>query len=288
MKILLFNQHPDCLLYMFRAFSEIGLEIEFATESLTLSLGFPHSSTKNNQFEVVNRLYKPEDFHPLFKNIKFTDITNHDIYLSIRPEVFSIFKEKAYFDAQMQDHIRYYGIFNCKKSCNHPDAKQFNFDFVSNWVPYSNNKLEKPYLITQLITQFNEVEETSELINLKKQGFNNIFIAGGDQCPDGFIRDKDILTSTSLLVHNKKFGINCYAVCKALDMGIPVYMSKHTKQLIGFDDLPDDLFHFKENISILDAYKLSLDSNRKHIQDTYRSIYTLDRTVKTLKQCLAI
>jgi hypothetical protein len=56
--------------------------------------------------------------------------------------------------------------------------------------------------------------------------------------------------------------------------------------LIGFNDLPDELFLFKDDISIFDAYKISLTIDRKKIQDTYRSIYTLDRTVSTLKECL--
>ena len=129
------------------------------------------------------------------------------------------------------------------------------------------------------------MSETSELSDLKKQGYP-VKIYGGDQCEDGFIRDIEILPHTSLLIHNKQFGINCYSVCKALDLGIPVYMSKITKHIIGFSDLPDELFLFKEDMSVIDAYKLSLNMDRKKIQDTYRSIYTLDRSILTLQECL--
>lgn len=285
MKVLIFNQHPDCSLYMYKAFKELGAEVEFATEELTLGLGFSHSSTKQNKFEIVNKLFEPKEFSLQFEGIKFTNEANHDLYLSILPEVFSIFKEKAYFDAQMQLFIRQLRTLPCKKSCNHPDAENFNFKFCANWVP-NQPTLDNPRLITQLITQAHMMEETPELIDLRNKGYPAI-IAGGDNLPDGFIRDIDILPYTTLLVHNKQFGINCYAVCKALDMGIPVYMSKHTKKLIGFGDLPDELFLFKDEMSIEDAYRISLNSNRQQIQDAFRSVYTLDRTVNTLSKVLA-
>jgi len=285
MKVLIFNQHPDCSLYMYKAFQRLGAEIEFATEELTLNLGFPHSSTKGNKFEVVNKLFKPEEFSLQFDNVKFTNEANHDLYLSILPEVFSIFREKAYFDAQMQLFIKQLGNLPCKKSCNHPDAEYFNFKFCANWVPYQPF-LQNPRLITQLITQAHMMEETPELMELRNKGYP-VVIAGGDNLPDGFIRDIDVLPYTTLLVHNKQFGINCYAVCKALDMGIPIYMSRYTKKLIGFGDLPDELFFFKDDMSIEQAYRASLNSNRQHIQDIFRSIYTLDRTVNTLTKVLA-
>jgi hypothetical protein len=285
MKVLIFNQHPDCSLYMWKAMTEIGFDVFFATEELTMKLGFPHSSTKNNKFEVVNTLYHPHEFNECFQNVKFSNVANHDLYLSILPEVVRIFGDKSYWDAQMQHFLRNFGSLHCRKSCNHPDAEQFGFKFCANWTPQQKFKLDNPTFITQLITQANMMSETVELSNLKKQGYP-VKIYGGDQCEDGFIRDIQILPHTSLLVHNKQFGINCYSVCKALDLGIPVYMSKSTKQIIGFNDLPDELFLFKDDISIVDAYKISLTIDRKKIQDTYRSIYTLDRTVSTLKECL--
>lgn len=286
MKVLIFNHHPDCSLYMWKAMTEIGIEVDFATEQLTMQVGFPHSSTKQNKFEVVNRLYSPEEFNPEFKNVSFTDKISHDMYLSIQPEVVNIFGSYAYWDAQMQYFLRNFGHVPVRKSCNHPDAESFGFKFCANWIPEQKFSLQQPKLITQLITQHHMVAETEELINLQNNG-HPVVIAGGDNCKNGFIRDVEILPRTSMLVHNKQFGINCYAVCKALDLGIPVYMGKDTKQIIGFNDLPDDLFLFKEDYSILDAYNKSMNCNRKYIQDTYRSIYTLDRTVSTLKNCLS-
>lgn len=284
MKVLIFNQHPDCSLYMYKAFKQLGARVQFATEDLTMRLGFPHSSTKQNKFEVVNKLFEPEKFSSEFKDIEFTEDLDQDLYLSILPEVYNIFKEKAYFDARMQLYIRQYSDLPCKKSCNHPNAEIFNFKFCSNWVP-QQPKLQNPHLITQLITQAQLVEESQELMNMRNSGFP-VIIAGADHLPDGFLRDIEILPYTTLLVHNKQFGINCYAVCKALDMGIPVYMSRYTKELIGFGDLPDHLFIFKDDHSIEEAYKISLNMDRKYIQDTFRSIYTLERTVDTLTKIL--
>lgn len=285
MKVLIFNHHPDCSLYMWKAMNQIGAQVDFATEELTMKVGFPHSSTKNNKFEVVNRLYSPEEFSSEFQNVKFTDKLNHDLYLSIQPEVVNIFGPYAYWDAQMQYFLRNFGHVKVKKSCNHPEAEKFGFKFCANWVPNQKYELDNPRLITQLITQHQLVQETGELIKLQENGYP-VIIAGGDNCKNGFIRDTEILPKTSLLVHNKQFGINCYAVCKALDLGIPVYMSRATKQIIGFGDLPDELFLFKDEFSIIDAYNKSLSINRKNIQDTYRSIYTIERTVSTLKECL--
>jgi len=284
MKVLIFNHHPDCTLYMYKAFKQLGAEVELATENLTLAVGFQYSSTKQNKLEVVNKLFTPEEFSEEFKEVVFTNKLNHDIYLSFLPEIYNIAGNKAYFDARMQSFMRRLGGLPIRKSCNHPDAEQFGFKFCSNWVPHQTRLIEPKY-ITQLITQSHLVEETTELIKLKEKGLP-VIIAGKDTLPDGFIRDRDILPYTSLLVHNKNFGINCYAVCKALDTGIPVYMSKETKKTIGFGDLPDSLFLFKDDLSVEDAYKVSLNTDKKYIQDTYRSLYTLNRTVRTLLECL--
>lgn len=286
MKVLIFNQHPDCSLYMWKAMTTMGIQVDFATEELTLKLGFPYSSTKNNKFEVVDQLYKPQEFNQEFVNVNFTNSAEHDIYLSILPEVINIFGSQGYWDARMQYFLRNFGHIQCRKSCNHPEAEKFGFKFCANWTPPQKFSLIKPKLIVQLITQAAMMEETAELSKLKKEGFP-VKIYGGNQCEDGFIRDIEILPYTSLLVHNKKFGINCYSVCKALDLGIPIYMDKDTKNIIGFGDLPDDLFLFKEEYSLIDAYNKSLFIDRKKIQNTYRSIYTLERTIETLKTCLA-
>jgi hypothetical protein len=160
MKVLIFNQHPDCSLYMWKAMTEIGFKVDFATEELTLKIGFPHSSTKNNKFEVVDQLYDPFEFNQEFTNVTFANSLNHDIYLSILPEVINIFGDKGYWDAQMQYFLRNFGHVECRKSCNHPDAEMFGFKFCANWTPRQKFSLIKPKLIVQLITQAQMMEET--------------------------------------------------------------------------------------------------------------------------------
>jgi hypothetical protein len=284
MRILMFVHHPDVMYYMYTAFSQLDQEVFLATENLTRSIGFAYSSVKQNKLEVVDQLFEPQKLYPNIGTIDFmdnlADINTVDMLWSMLPEIKSIhYIKPTWFDAQMQNYLRnpQFRSMPGIKTANHPKAKAINnFDFIPNWVPYQPPHIERKY-ITQLITQSHLVEETKELIKLKNEGYP-VKIHGGPACPDGFIRDIDILPYTTLLIHNKQFGINCYAVCKALDMGIPVYMGRDTKEKIGFGDLPDSLFLFKEEYSILEAYHKSLSIDCKSIQDTYRSIYTIERT----------
>ena len=281
MKVLLFNHHPDCLFYIWKGLTSLGIDVDVASEKLTYGVGFSSSSTRKGKFDVAHRLYSPTDFHKDFEGVKFSDtFEGYPLYVSIRPDIFRIAGPNAWWDCQMQHELSAHSGLSCLKSCNHPEADSFGFNFCANYVPEQPALIEKKY-ITQLITQTNEVQETLTLLKMKTEGYP-VIIAGGDQCPDGFIRDTEILPYTAMLVHNKQLGINCYAVCKAFDMGIPVYMSRYTRQLIGFGDLPDDLFLFPEDQSINEAYKKALDMDNNYIQATFRSIYTLERT----KNCI--
>lgn len=284
----MFCHHPDVLHYMWRAFTDLGHTVYIATEELTNQIGFLYSSIKNNKFEVVDHLYDPQTLFPDMYDTKWAYnmeyIKNADIVWSMLPEILSLRNKKVvWFDAQMQGFLRnpqLGAINNAIKTANHPDAYKINnFHFMPNWVSQYDQKIDKSErkLIVQLITQADLVAETAILMNLKNRGYP-VKIYGGAKCPDGFIRDLFVLPHTKLLVHNKTFGINCYAVCKALDMGIPVYMSKETKELIGFGDLPDSLFIFSNECSIEQAARIADFADNKHIQDTYRSIYTLERT----------
>lgn len=297
----MFNHHPDVLHYMWRAFTELGHDVYLATERLTYNFGFRYSSTKeDNKFEVVNKLFKPDELYHDMKSIRFLDITDDalidfmDIYWSMLPEITQLTKygKNTWFDGQMQVYLRdkRFGELPGIKSANHPNAWELNkFHFVPNWVDKQPSLLQKKH-ITQLITECDKVNFTKELKELKASNTEwakIIKIYGGDKCPDGFIRDINILPYTAMLVHDKQFGINCYAVCKALDMGIPVYMSRQTRELIGFGDLPDSCFLFSDEHSIEDAYELALTSvKNEDIQSTYRKIYTLDRVKTAVKDIL--
>ena len=80
--------------------------------------------------------------------------------------------------------------------------------------------------------------------------------------------------------------VDYYAVCKAFDMGIPVYMSRETRQMIGFGDLPEEMFLFSDDQSIHEGYRKSLGMDNNYIQATFRSIYTLERTQNCIKNIL--
>jgi hypothetical protein len=299
MKVLLFNHHPDVTHYMWRAYTELGLVVDVATEALTKRVGFAYSSTKKEdgeqKFEVVNKLYAPEELFPDMKEVAFSDDNpkEYDLVWSMLPEVTQLNARgiKTWYDCQMNQVMRSDMIKKLPgiKTCNHPDAKDFGLEFCPNWVAPSNGGAKRKYIV-QLITELNLVDTTEELKDLKDEGLP-VKICGGDNCPDGFVRDIDILKETALLVHNKQFGINCYAVCKALDRGIPVYMSKETKKMIGFDDLPDWLFRLKEDMGIKEAFfsikdKKRWDKHRWVRQNAYRKVYTLDRTVDAVKRIL--
>ena len=292
MRILLFCHHPDVLYYMYNAFRALDHEVAIANEELTYRFGFKYSSIKDNKFEVVDQLFEPHILFPSIGPVRFettiNKITDYDIYWSMLPEITSLTRlgAKTWFDGQMQVYLRDKRFADLPgiKSANHPDAWELNkFHFVPNWVPPQPALIEPKY-ITQLITECDKVDTTEELLHLRRLG-HHVKIHGGKKCPDGFIRDIDILPYTRLLVHNKQFGINCYAVCKALDMGIPVYMSKQTKNMIGFDDLPDSLFFFDTEWSISSA-AMALYNIPNSRQEVYRDIYTEDRTVDAVDKIL--
>ena len=283
MRVLMFNHHQDCLLYLWKAFHELGIQVDVASEELVKHLGFPPGGIRKNKFVSANLSFDPEIVYPDFKNINFSnDWNGYDKYVSIIPN--DLFAEKTWWDCQMQAELKAFGHLDILKTCNHPDAETFGFQFCPNWVPHQTKHKEKKY-ITQIVSLPALVEETGELMYLKHNGYD-VKIVGSQLAPDGFARDIDLLPYTSLLVHNKNVGINCYAVCKALDTGIPVYMERSTKELIGFGDLPDELFLFKDEMSISEAFEKSKHIDNKKIQETYRSIYSLERTVNAVKNIL--
>lgn len=296
MNILMFNHHPDVLRYMWRAFTELGHNVTLASEQLTEAIGFEYSSTKNNKFEVVNQLFEPGDLFPDMKDVKFTDSLGkkeYGIIWSMLPNIMMLEQhgEVTWFDAQMQAYIRNPVFQNIPsiRTCNHPQASLFKFRWVPNWTDVGTlPEIKERKYITQLITEIDKVDTTDELLEMRSRGLP-VKIHGGDRCPDGFIRDVDILPETLMLVHNKKFGINCYAVCKALAMGIPVYMSEETYATIGFTDLPTSCFLMKEDYSIAEALEKVKNESEEYfenIKNTYRSIYTLDRTVSAVKEII--
>jgi len=277
MKALLFNHHPDFLHHIWTLLKSLDVECYFATEKATLKV-CDRSSTKTiqNKFELITNLYHPYELFPDMVNIQFTDnIDNFDMYFTIHPmiaenknlnnivwngvvhpELQSIFPEKALKVTSVQNYKEYKALY------------------LPYFVSKRGDHKEKKY-ITQLMTQFYS-EHFMSLIRLKEK--YSVIIAGHESAPDGIINDWEILSKTSLLVHEKNYGTNCNSVCKALDNGIPVYMSKKTKTLLGFDDLPDFMFIYSEDYSIEEAYKKSLDMDFNIIQSSYRQIRNIENS----------
>ena len=278
----MFNHHPDVLHYAYKAFTELGHDVDVATEGLAKGVGFQYSSTKDNKFEVVDQLYEPEDLYPNIGHVNFSSsMEGYDIYWSMLPEITQLFKhgKMTWFDAQMQLHLTHPGFGELPgiKTCNHPDGwKRNKFHFMSNWVDNLIG-LEEPKYMVQLVTQIDKVPTTPKLRQLRDQG-EPVKIYGGSHCPDGFVKDIDILPYTSVLVHDKQFGINCYAVCKALAIGIPVYMSRETRNLIGFGNLPEHCFIFSEEVPLEKALAVADTMDRKAIANSYNTTYTLEAT----------
>ena len=296
MKILMLNHHPDVLRYMWNAFTKLGYEVYIASEDLTYALGFEYSSTKQNKFEVVDQLFDPQELFPEMKNVQFTDSLHkkeYDLIWSMLPNIMMLEKhdEITWFDAQMQAYINDATMQNIPsiRTCNHPQAHLYNYKWVPNWTNVDTLPEHREHkYITQLVTEIDKVDTTPELLELRNKGLP-VKLYGGKKCPDGFIRDIEILPDTGMLVHNKNFGINCYAVCKALAMGIPVYMSEKTYNTIGFTDLPKDCFLFKEEYTIEQAWKRVKESGPSYFENIkrmYRDIYTLDRTVQAVANIL--
>lgn len=277
MKALLFNHHPDFLHHIWTLLKTFNIECFFATEKATRQICDRSSTkTKDNKFELITNLFSPQDLFPDMVDIKFTDhLEDFDMYFTIHPmigqnkdlnnvvwngvvhpELQSIFPEKALKVTSVQNYKEYKALY------------------LPYFVPQRGHHKEKKY-ISQLMTQFYN-EHFFTLMNLKQK--YPVIIAGHDSAPDGIINDWDILAYTSLLVHEKKYGTNCNSVCKALDNGIPVYMSRDTKTLLGFDDLPDFMFLYSEEYSIEEAYRKSLNIDFNIIQSAYRQIRNIDNS----------
>jgi hypothetical protein len=277
MKALLFNHHPDFLHHIWTLLKTFDIECFFATEAATLKVCDRSSTkTKDNKFELITNLFNPEDLFPEMQNIKFTDdIENFNMYFTIHPmigqnndlnnvvwngvvhpELQSIYPQKALKVTSVQNYKEYKALY------------------LPYFVPQRGDHKEKKY-ISQLMTQFYS-EHTQTLIALSQK--YPVIIAGHPSAPNGIVNDWEVLSYTSLLVHEKKYGTNCNSVCKALDNGIPVYMSRDTKTLLGFDDLPDFMFLYSEEYSIEEAYHKSLGIDFNIIQSAYRQIRNIENS----------
>lgn len=123
-----------------------------------------------------------------------------------------------------------------------------------------------------------------EMMDLKKS--HPVIIAGHHDAPDGIVDDWNTLSHTRLLVHHKEYGSCCNAVMKALDCGIPIYMSKENRYRLGFDDVPEDCFIFSDDYTIKEAYDLSELVDKFKIQSQFRKVKNLEKAKTEFKNIL--
>ena len=110
-----------------------------------------------------------------------------------------------------------------------------------------------------------------------------IKIAGSSTAPNGVVHDDVFLDNTLILGHHSLGGIHYYPVNKALDRGIPVYITNEAYYNGGFESLPKEVFMFAEHLSPVEAYDRAKDIDPLKIQSIYRENHNLQKTTKGLE-----
>jgi hypothetical protein len=288
MKALIFNHHPEHTWEIKRSLEANGVDPYIATEKLTFDCGASYCSVNSNLKWRRGPVWF--DSKELFEdNFKYSDTINgFDYIFTMNRDIvnnISFDSNKLFFMAcvswdlnGMNDHKKY------TKVTAHSKAEQFGAKFLPRFVPLNGNQKSKKYT-TQLMEGFDKSIFTSKLLELKNKG-EDVIIAGAANAPDGVVMDWDVLSNTSLLVHYKNYGISCTCVLKALECGIPVYVTKKNKSEMGLDDIPDDLFLFAEDYDLETAINKSKDIDNKSIQTTFRKIKNLQITANYMKDLL--
>jgi len=290
MKALIFNHHPDYIWYLQKTLEYLNIECFIATEELTFKYGANYCSVSNDyKLRTGPKWYSEEELFGS-KIFKYSnDISGFDYIFSMNRDIVNQIHfndhNKLFFIAcvswdleGMNDSSQYIKI------TSHHNAGLFNAHYVPYFVPQTGNLQNKIY-ITQLIEGYKNSIYYNELLNLK-QNNHPVIIAGAEDAPDGIVNDWETLSNTSLLVHHKDYGTNCNSVMKALDTGVPIYISRENKEKTGMADLPDELFLYSNDMSIYEAYKKSLTINNNEIQNVFRKIRNVENTSKYLKSIL--
>jgi hypothetical protein len=289
MKALIFNHHPDYTWQLQKTLNYLGIDCYLATHDLTFLCGADYCSSSSDFKLRQGPIWYTEE--ELFNEKVFkykNDLNDIDYVFTMNSAITKNIKfnpKKLFFCAcvswdltGMVDYSKY------TKITSHFLADTFGGKYVPYFVPQRGILKEKKY-ISQLIEGFNNTPYYNELIDLKTKGLP-VIIAGREDAPDGVVNDWDTLTNTSLLVHHKDYGTNCNAVMKALDCGIPIYISIENKNKIGMGDLPDELFIYSNSHSILDAYNISLNIDNVKISTIFRSIRNVESSSNFLKEII--
>lgn len=288
MKCLLFNHHPDYFYHLWKAFTSNGITVHCATNQLTVAQGAPYSSLDNqNRFELAGTYFNHTDLFPDLNDLVFSNtLDDYDFYFThMRPLAEKLNKQNLFFGATVEWDLDFTKTGVTKVTSLKNAYERLHALYMQYYVPESELVQEKKYL-TVIAANWGNITFLNEIDILKQKGIP-VIISGNHQAPDKFQKDSIILPQTALLAHEKYYGTNCNSVCKALDRGIPVYTTKKSYDKLGFSDLPETLFFFKENISIEDAYKEALtNTDNRLIQNTYRNIRPFRVTVECAKKLL--
>lgn len=288
MKCLLFNHHPDYFYHLWRAFTANGITVHCATNQLTIAQGAPYSSLDNeNRFELAGNYFNHVDLFPDLRDLVFSNtLEGYDFYFThMRPLAEGFSRQKLFFGATVEWDLDFIKTGVTKVTSLKNAYERLHALYMQYYVPESELVHDKKY-ITVIAANWGNITFLNEISILKEKGIP-VIISGNQQAPDKFQKDSVILPQTALLAHEKYYGTNCNSVCKALDRGIPVYTTRKSYEKLGFTDLPETLFFFKEQISIEDAYREALiNTNNALIQETYRDIRPFSKTVECAKTLL--
>ena len=288
-KALLFNHHPDYFWQLQKTLENLGIQVYTATRDFTLRCGADYCSIHDGcLLQISDHLFEEEflfgekmlDYKDDLEDIDYVFTMNRDIAakLDFPPNRLFLMVCVHWDLEQLNDLSKY------RKVTSHPDAHMWNAEFLPYFCPQNGEQTDKTFM-TQIIGGFWQVPWFDELIHLKNSGYP-VIIGGSKDAPDGFVNDWEVLKHTSMLLHWKDYGTNCNSVMKSLDAGVPVYISRDNKRKLGMGDLPDDLFIFSDEYSILDAFEMSKNVDNENIQSTFRSIRNIELTSEVLSSII--
>lgn len=290
MKALLFNHHPDYFYYMKTLFESLNIKTDAASEELTLEMGADYCSmSKDLKFRISNDWF---DYKYLFPNFTFSvsdTIDGYDFYHTLNEHIAETLpfdnKKIIYSTVNYTAAERLNNLSKYKKISSTETVKQFGGTRITYFVPQRGQLKEKKY-ITQLMSDWWNPIYFEQLINAAKT--LPVIIAGDKSAPHGMVNDWEILSQSCLLVHHKKHGSCCNAAMKALDTGVPVYITKENRYNQGFDDVSDYCFIFSDDYSLKQAYELSQQKDNKRIQEEFRKVKNIEKAKEEFKQLLGI
>lgn len=291
MKALIFNHHPEHTWEFVKAFEANGIEAHIASRDLTFNMGADYCTIQKNGFWLRG----DDGYDPFLlfnENFKYSNTVNGYEYvvtmnkqiaenISFDPKKLFLIAPVSWDLLGMQNHSKYI------KVSAHSNAEQFAAKFIPRFVPLTSIVKEKKY-ITQLLHGVSANRNsiyTNKLIELKNKNYD-VILAGHETLPDKIVHDLDVLSQTSLLVHHKEYGVVCTCVMKALNFGIPIYITKLNRHQLGLTDIPDYCFIFSDDHSMEEAYEISKTIDNENIQNTFRKIKNLKNTANRLGDLL--